>query len=599
MWRQHTIAAKPDFDVQDSRLSSDVYSHYPGQLSHRAVLDVGLKCPHSCAFCYYSYLDNSSDQFRGMRLAKFRSLEDCKQILLGLQRNGFVNFDITGGEPSLHPNIVELTHYAHRDLGLKGRLITLGQYLLRKLPSCSQGKLIEELLDAGLTNFLLSVHAVDEQLFQKITGESWDRIRAAMCYLDDRDFHYTSTTTVFNWNYEHLPDIALELLKHKVYMHNFVVMNAYYHWAKDDKAFGVQAKYAEVFPYLSAAIDVLESHQIAVNVRYAPLCALRGYEKNLVGGVGVRYDPYEWMNKAGHLGGDPEFCASPLKIHESGVDAGWVYREASNLEGQVIARRARKVFPSICRSCTARTACDGVDAQYLQHHGSDELRPYRESNLYGPVPLARRRYMPAFQVKMSQWADMKSVVHKCFVRAGSVSDEARSIGLVIVGGRSLDLTAQTLRPRVVRACQSTSESLKAMSSDCETWIRVAPDVVDVPMDLIETILREFTMQPNTAIMYADSQGIDGEQTVFYQSANQWMFLCGLNKRALLPVIAFRHDAIARLQATSWCDPMYSDWNLLLAATVTRLKVRHLQRPLAIISRPTHSSPAAAGTGGKP
>ena len=52
-----------------------MYQHPIGELSRGAVLDVGLKCTHSCRFCYYSYLDKSDDQFRGMRRAAFRSLD--------------------------------------------------------------------------------------------------------------------------------------------------------------------------------------------------------------------------------------------------------------------------------------------------------------------------------------------------------------------------------------------------------------------------------------------------------------------------------------------------------------------------------------------
>jgi pyrroloquinoline quinone biosynthesis protein E len=116
-----------------NQTDSGFFVHQPGRLSRGAVLDVGLKCVHSCKFCYYSYLDKSDDQFRGMRRADFRTLTECKAILDGLKRNGFINFDYTGGEPTLHQDIIEITRYAHQELGLKGRIITLGQYLMRRM----------------------------------------------------------------------------------------------------------------------------------------------------------------------------------------------------------------------------------------------------------------------------------------------------------------------------------------------------------------------------------------------------------------------------------------------------------------------------------
>ena len=91
--------------------------HIPGKLSKGAVLNVGLKCTHSCKFCYYSYLDKTDNQFSGMRKAHFRTFKENKQILTLLKKNSFINFDVTGGEPTLHPDIVELMRYAHQEIG--------------------------------------------------------------------------------------------------------------------------------------------------------------------------------------------------------------------------------------------------------------------------------------------------------------------------------------------------------------------------------------------------------------------------------------------------------------------------------------------------
>ncbi|HYC23087.1 MAG TPA: glycosyltransferase [Candidatus Bathyarchaeia archaeon] len=388
-----------------------MYSHPIGDLSRGAVLDVGLKCTHQCKFCYYSYLDRSDDQFRGMRRAAFRSLDDCKEILRRLKAAGFINFDYTGGEPTLHPDIVEITRYAHRELGLKGRVITLGQFLMKRMPNCRTERLIDDLLEAGLTNFLLSVHAVDDELYHRITDEQFPRLRAAMEHLDRRDFHYCSNTTVFEWNREHLPEIAREIVRHKVYLHNFIIMNAYYEWNRDGRAFGVQARYSQIAPYLREAVEILESNGVAVNIRYAPMCAVRGLERNLVGMVGVRYDPHEWMNQAGHFGGSPEFCAQPLPLRRGDIDPAFAYRPvqarlANGVEVTGMRGEQRKLFAGPCRDCSAREVCDGIDPNYLAQYGDGELAPYREGDFTSPVHGARAAYPPPFRVKTEQDEDM-------------------------------------------------------------------------------------------------------------------------------------------------------------------------------------------------
>lgn len=392
-----------------------MYRHPIGELSRSAVLDVGLKCTHSCRFCYYSYLDKSDEQFRGMRRAAFRSLEECKAILDGLKAHGFQHFDYTGGEPSLHPQIVEITRYAHRELGLAGRMITLGQFLMRRMPGCRTPRLIDDLLDAGLVNFLFSVHAVDDALFARITGEQLSRLRAAMEHLDARGFDYTTNTTVFEWNATHLPAIARALVQHRVYLHNFILMNAYYEWNRDGKAFGVQARYETLRPYLREAIETLAAHGVAANIRYAPLCAVRGLEQHLVGVVGVRYDPHEWMNEAGHFGGPPEHCARPLAVPRGDIDPIFRKRAVTRTLAsgvRIVAERGPgvKVFPEQCAHCAAREVCDGVDPNYLVQYGASEFEPYAGPLWRFPVHEARAAYPAPFLVKTAPQDAMREAV---------------------------------------------------------------------------------------------------------------------------------------------------------------------------------------------
>ncbi|MEO1765706.1 glycosyltransferase [Thiobacter aerophilum] len=434
------------------------FLHTPGRLSRGAVLDVGLKCVHSCKFCYYSYLDGSDDQFRGMRRAEFRTLEECKEILRLLAAQGFVNFDFTGGEPTLHQNIIEITRYAHQELGLKGRIITLGQYLMRRMKNCQNERLIDDLLEAGLVNFLFSMHAVDEALFERLTGESWERQRRAMEYLDEKGFQFTSNTTVVDWNYRHLPDIAREILRHGIYLHNFIIMNAYYEWNRDGRAFGVQARYSDIHPYLSEAVAILESNDVAVNIRYAPLCAVRGMEKNLVGMLGVRYDPYEWMNAAGHFGGTPAQCAARLPVREGGIEDYLTFRptQAQHDNGVRVTgvRGANlKHFGEPCARCGAREVCDGIDPNYLKNHGPDEFVPY-DTPERAPLHRARYTYIMPFLVKTEPYADMKAVVKEAFAAWRKLADGADRVD-VEEGRRS----AAALPGAALEATAALSDSL--------------------------------------------------------------------------------------------------------------------------------------------
>ena len=364
------------------------WMHPPGQLSNRGVLDVGLKCPHSCKFCYYSFSDGSDDQFRGMRRASFRPNEECRQILDGFAAGGLTHFDVTGGEPTLHPEIVELVRYARHELNLRARMITLGQFLTRQR-SRGRPPLLDDLLDAGLDDFLLSVHAVDPELFARATGARLERLNEVMDTLDGQDFSYCTNTLVYQENYRHLPDIAHELASRRVRVANFIVMNTYFNWNDAGRVLGVQARYRDIRPYLEHAACVLEEAGVGVNIRYGPYCAYRGLERHFVGVLGVELDPYEWRST---------LRTGQVKTYRDVND--YLQRQRAQLDDP--GSMYSKTFGPACGVCSLRLICDGVDAKYVDQYGWDEFLPQIKQPDEEPArdPLRFRVHNPlAFQLK--------------------------------------------------------------------------------------------------------------------------------------------------------------------------------------------------------
>lgn len=374
-----------------------VYAHSPGTLSPRGVLDLGLKCPHSCRFCYYSFWDKSDDQFRALRRAGFRSGPDCMAILDGLRAQGLGFYDITGGEPSLHPELAEIVSHGS-GLGLKSRLITLGQFL------AGQHGLLDKLLGAGLTDFLFSMHAVDPERFRRFTGASWDKLAQALDALDAKGLAYGANSVIFEGNLDHLEDIAKQSARRLVYVHNFIVFNAYHEWNSVHRVAGVQARFADIAPRLARAVEVLVKAGVAVNIRYVPLCVFPGLARHVVGVLGVPYDPFEWRNRACNFDREPGYCAEILPIPASGVRDCFAFSPLSEkLPGglELIGMRGDhfKVFPKTCQGCAALGACDGVDPRYLEINGPAELRPFAQADLAGPLLRDRLDYAAAHRVK--------------------------------------------------------------------------------------------------------------------------------------------------------------------------------------------------------
>lgn len=381
-------------------MSHGHYVQIPGHLSRRGVIDVGLKCVHSCNHCFYRRPDDPKGPFDFMRHAGWRDAEQLKDQARRMVENGFLTTDITGGEPILFPDIVGLVEECASH-GLAPRIITLGQFLDRKERGAT---LLHRLLSAGLVDFRFSCHGHDESTFKTTSGGSLAKQVWAMNALDEMGFEYTSNTTIVDHNYKHLPAIARNLRSHNIYMANFLYfMPHYQHAEKVEEA--VRPVYAAAAPYLREAVDIMEDAGIAVAVRYAPQCTIAGLERNHVGQVGVRHDPHEWMNMVEHTGeGDAIREARPYPMSPRDPAPGaWVVAQTER--GPFLGRGSQagvtKVFTQGCQSCSAMMVCDGVDQAYLEAAGDGELRAYMFDQRGAVLDRERLTYLAGHVVKLS------------------------------------------------------------------------------------------------------------------------------------------------------------------------------------------------------
>jgi MoaA/NifB/PqqE/SkfB family radical SAM enzyme len=120
------------------------------------------RCNLDCAYC--TEYDNSRPH---------PSLDDLKKWIRKIRELGTMRIALVGGEPLVHPNIVELVRYC-RELGFATSLTTNGFLLTRKL--------LAELEDAGLQVMQISV---DRMTPSPITKKSFKTILPKLDYFDD------------------------------------------------------------------------------------------------------------------------------------------------------------------------------------------------------------------------------------------------------------------------------------------------------------------------------------------------------------------------------------------------------------------------------
>lgn len=316
------------------------------EITRRGVLWLGLACDVRCKFCYDELV--AAREKAWMPADEVTGALDKFRYFYG---NEYVDF--MGGEPTLHPRVLDIIAYAVR-IGLRPTIITHGMRLAD--PQCARA-----FADAGLHDVLISIHGIGETV-RSIHGRGRDnfaRQRAALDNLRALGVPVRFNVTMIRDNLTELVGIAELAGETGARVVNFLTFNPYFEWSAQPQI-PFQARHSEIAPYLAAAIDRCTRLGVEANVRYMPPCQLRGREVHVYTGYQLPYDPHEWDYNSWYDAG-----------HQGGPGADW-YLEASARQRQ----RHHYVHVPACGGCALRAVCDGFHEQYVARWGGDEARPY-------------------------------------------------------------------------------------------------------------------------------------------------------------------------------------------------------------------------------
>ena len=362
------------------------------RISKRGVIYPTMVCNIKCEFCYYRYLKNKNHQsFEEVKkkLDKFKFYYDLTYV------------DITGGEPTIYPHIKEMIRHCNK-IDLKPTIITNAQ-----IP-----KVFPELITLGLEDLLISIHGTQED-HDKAVGKSdaFKRVCETIETLKNINFTFRTNTTITQHNFRNLPKLAKFLKRIEPRIANFIIFNPHEGtlWARQ---FNVkfQVKYTEIAPYLKEAIDIMMRNGIWVNVRYFPVCLLRGYEKHICNFHQWQYDPYEWeyksswnlskneqgrliveAKKAGTYGhADEEKLHNYLTKREIRGSRKSGRNFLNRIYNHLRGRQKGNIFTEKCKDCINFLICDGIYPQYARSFGVGEFK-LLEDDIYIRDPLYYRR----------------------------------------------------------------------------------------------------------------------------------------------------------------------------------------------------------------
>ncbi|MBC7251795.1 MAG: radical SAM protein [Anaerolineae bacterium] len=297
-------------------------------------LKLGFICNQNCRHCAVA----------GKRHVPAPSFtEVCTEIEFYRDR-GAARLVLTGGEPTLRRDLVEIVRYAAR-----GGFDDI--HLQTNATGLANGQLASQLAKAGLTSALVSLHGPSAEVHDRIVRhpDGFAHTVAGLHTLQRQGVRLATNTVVTRDNVAHLLEIVQFVAEE---FPGLCTMCFSYPQVTG----GARTHFQEIVPrlstttaYLLEALPVADRRGIWCWVSDFPLCGLPGYEEHSADVVPRRA-----------VGTDPSRPDGENRVTD--------YHRLS---------QTSKVKPSVCADCDLAPICLGVDAHYIAVYGSDELNPRR------------------------------------------------------------------------------------------------------------------------------------------------------------------------------------------------------------------------------
>ncbi|MFT5876125.1 MAG: molybdenum cofactor biosynthesis enzyme MoaA [Clostridium sp.] len=349
-------------------------------ITKRMVLHVGYACNARCSFCYYLEQIESGN-------TNDLSTEEIKQRLKQGRQWGKTAIDFTGGEPTIRKDLVEVISYA-KEIGYKDiNVITNCIIIARK------EHYLQELVDAGLNDILLSLHSFSPELHDHLTKilKSHHAVLKTAEKVNSIDGLSLRFNYVVNQENFHELNQAVDLMaSYKPDAINLILFHPNNDAITADQKVKFNS-YGVITTEVKKAIDAINDKVPHINVRHLPYCLMKGYERHLKPFFQLQYEKKEW-----------DYCLSTLQkrgklVYWAGLAGGaflsltnpyfWVanWDNKKHLAIQRVQLLTMRKKGNKCSSCALNHICDGLQKEYIKKYGDDELKPYIGDTIYNPT----------------------------------------------------------------------------------------------------------------------------------------------------------------------------------------------------------------------
>ncbi len=229
-------------------------------MANIGYIQVVRHCNHLCGFC-----SNPSTPY-------VHTLETMRELVDDFVRREYFGVILTGGEPTLHPELPAITAYARKQ-GLHVRLITNGTRL-------AEPEFARELAEAGLQLAHVSVYSVRADVEASLRGAegTLDRAFQAIESAHRAGIQVNINCVINRLNADHLDENVRYFIEHHPHVRHFV-------WNNLDPSMGRaevnQADYLhrlrDFEVSLRRALSLLQASSRTFRVEKVPLCYMADF----------------------------------------------------------------------------------------------------------------------------------------------------------------------------------------------------------------------------------------------------------------------------------------------------------------------------------
>jgi len=295
----------------------------------RIDIKITFNCNNHCDFCAQG--DKRSR-------IKMKTFEEICKILEMARKDNVSGVVFTGGEPTLHPRIIDIVKEAKK-LGYEDIQLQTNGRMFAYYDFC------KELKKAGVNQMGPSLHGSKPEIHEKLTNSkgSFKEVVQGIINCKKLGMYVLTNSVITSFNYKDLP----ELVKLLVYLKVDQYQLAFVHiigtaWENKD---WIVPKKSEIMPYVHKALDIGIKHKILCYTEAIPYCFMKGYEQ----------------------------CVAEKIIPEGPVADADIFVENYG----DYRRNEGKIKHKKCKKCRYFRICEGPWREYPEIYGWSEFIPVK------------------------------------------------------------------------------------------------------------------------------------------------------------------------------------------------------------------------------